>query len=458
MNILLVRPMPHKESIGLQSFMICEPLELEYLSALLEPMGHSVTIIDMILEKKPLSYFLSKFVPDVVGFTGYITHVGVIRQYAQSVKSYDARVVTVAGGIHAEVVPEDFLDDALDLIVHANGLATFQAILGALKTQQSIEQIKENIPGVWNGKEKQYPSLDETFDFPHPDRGKTDRYRRHYNYIFQNRCATLKTSFGCPYQCDFCFCVEITRHRYFERDLDDVILELKGIQEKNIFIVDDCFLLKPERVLKFCDLLEQEGICKNFILFGRADFITQHPEVIRRFRAQGLQAVFMGLESFREKELESLNKQLVVQDNVDALRVLEENNVECHCGIVVQPDWEREDFDFLIQWLARFKMVFVNIQPLTPMPGTPLYDRSKERISVDRNQFPKWDMAHLLFEPEKLSRRQFYGNILRAYYHTSIGVRAHCYIARKYGWKTYFRTSFGALYITWQYIKMWIRG
>ena len=30
MNILLVKPRPHKDSINLQSFMLCEPLELEY--------------------------------------------------------------------------------------------------------------------------------------------------------------------------------------------------------------------------------------------------------------------------------------------------------------------------------------------------------------------------------------------------------------------------------------------
>ncbi len=31
MNVLLIRIKPHKETIGLQHVMICEPLELEYL-------------------------------------------------------------------------------------------------------------------------------------------------------------------------------------------------------------------------------------------------------------------------------------------------------------------------------------------------------------------------------------------------------------------------------------------
>ena len=51
MNVLLVRPRPDKETIGLQNVMICEPLELEYIGAYIQPLGHNVTIVDMILEK-----------------------------------------------------------------------------------------------------------------------------------------------------------------------------------------------------------------------------------------------------------------------------------------------------------------------------------------------------------------------------------------------------------------------
>ena len=55
MKVLLIRPRPHKETIGLQNVMICEPLELEYISSNIEPLGHKVNIVDMILEKKKIS-------------------------------------------------------------------------------------------------------------------------------------------------------------------------------------------------------------------------------------------------------------------------------------------------------------------------------------------------------------------------------------------------------------------
>ena len=118
MNVLLIRPRPHKDTIGLQNVMICEPLELEYLSSNIEPFGHKSTIIDMILEKKKISYFLEKYKPDVVGITGYIAHVNIIKDYARQIKEYDKDIKVIVGGVHAEVNPEDFENKNIDYIIN----------------------------------------------------------------------------------------------------------------------------------------------------------------------------------------------------------------------------------------------------------------------------------------------------------------------------------------------------
>ena len=69
--------------------------------------------------------------------------------------------------------------------------------------------------------------------------------------MFHNPCALLKTSFGCPYNCSFCFCKEITEGKYFSREIDDVIKELSLIEEEEIYIVDDDFLYDKNRLNKF---------------------------------------------------------------------------------------------------------------------------------------------------------------------------------------------------------------
>ena len=116
MNILLVRPKPKPVTIGLQSVMICEPLELMTLAAVLRAGGHNVRILDMILERRSFKYFINKYQPELVGITSYISHIGVIKEYVRQIKRKNANIKVCVGGVHAAVCPDDFSDPHIDLV------------------------------------------------------------------------------------------------------------------------------------------------------------------------------------------------------------------------------------------------------------------------------------------------------------------------------------------------------
>ncbi|MDR1396562.1 MAG: radical SAM protein [Desulfarculales bacterium] len=462
MNILLIRPKPHRESINLHSMMVCEPLELEYVAAQVEALGHHADIIDLILEKKEMEYFLGQKKYDAVGFTAYLTHVGIVKQLSARAHAFNPQLVTMAGGVHAEVNPEDFADDDIDIIIQGNGLASMepllarlqQANLGGLNQRaQALEAIRSGIPGIWQ-RGKARPPVAPEFPFPFPDRGKTRKYRKKYSYSYLSFCASIKTSFGCPYDCNFCFCTCITQKKYFERDLREVIAEIKTIEEPNLYIVDDNFLLRRERVLEFVRLMRQEGIKKNFIAFGRADFVAENPEVMQELRDTGMHAVFVGIESFSDKDLNNMAKQSSADVNVRAIEIIESLGMNCYAGLIAMPDWESKDFDNLIKFLKRFKRPLINLQPLTPLPGTASYEQYRDQLAVPRQRHEIWDIAHLIIKPRHMTAADFYKNILRVYYRTSAGLGTHLYILRKYGLKAYLRTLRGVITITGQYLNM----
>lgn len=62
MKILMVRPRPSPTTIGLQHVMIVEPLELEVLGAL-TGREDTVRIVDLILEKEPVDFFIRNLSP-----------------------------------------------------------------------------------------------------------------------------------------------------------------------------------------------------------------------------------------------------------------------------------------------------------------------------------------------------------------------------------------------------------
>lgn len=447
MRILLVRPNTPKESINLQSFMICEPLELEYVASELIEKGHEVDLIDMLLEKKPLKYFLKQKEYDMVCMTAYITTVGVVKEYAKIIKKYNSNIITCIGGVHAEVVPTDFVCEELDYILWANGVKT---LIDICDNYPNIDIQK--IPGIYvEGRTK--PEIING-NLIHPNREITKKYRKDYNYIYHNNCATIKTSYGCPYKCNFCFCTQICD--YSTRVLENVLDELEKVEEKNVFIVDDNFLVSRKRIIDFIDGLERRNIKKHYIAFGRADFITENEDLIILLKEHGFDAFFVGIESFKKSELSDFSKQSTVEENIKAINILERNGMQCYSGLIVGEDWVKKDFDTLIEYLNSFEHPLVNIQPITPMPGTPLYDEYKYEIVMPKEKYECWDMAHVVFKPVNMKTRLYYYHIVRAYLKTSANKKQRKFIKEKYGMKVYRRVKKGATKIFFQYLKLMI--
>jgi len=258
--------------------------------------------------------------------------------------------------------------------------------------------------------------------------------------------------YGCPYKCSFCFCTRVCD--YSVRALDNVMTELESIEEKNVFIVDDDFLVSRERITDFCAELDRRGIKKHYIAFGRADFISKNEDMIILLRNHGFDAFFVGIESFKKDDLSDFSKQSSVEQNAKAINILESNGLQCYSGLIVGEDWVRADFDTLINHLNSFEHPLVNIQPITPMPGTPLFDSYPYEVDVPRNDWARWDMAHVVFRPIKMKKSGYYYNIIRAYLKTSANRKQRAFIREKYGLSVYRRVRKGATKIFFQYVKL----
>ncbi len=452
MKVLFIRPRPHKETIGLQNVMICEPLELEYLSSNIESKGYESVIVDMILEKKSLSYFLKKHSPDIVGITGYIAHVNVIKDYAKQVKKYDKNIPVMVGGVHAEVNPEDFVCNEIDYIIRANGIKTVIKILDSLKFGKTIDS-----PCVYSS-EGICPEKESDFDYLFPAREKVNKYRKKYYYMFHRNCSLIKTSFGCPYNCKFCFCRQITDNKYFTRNLESIVDELESISETEIYIVDDDFLVDRKRLLKFCDMLEEREIRKKYLIYGRADFIANNEDVISRFKDMGLRAVIVGLESCDSNELTDYNKKTNVKINEEAVAILKKYDVECYGTFILGLNWKKEDFMALGRWIKKLGLIFVNLQPLTPLRGTEMYDEFKDKFIVREDEYEKWDLAHLVVRPENISSRKYYWYTIVLYYMITVNPKSVWYMIKKYGLHDTLKLSVGAFKVNIQYFKKLIQG
>jgi radical SAM superfamily enzyme YgiQ (UPF0313 family) len=425
--------------------MLVEPLELEVLAAVCRPRADPV-VVDLTLERDSLEDFLDRERPDVVGLTGYITNVHQMIAGCRAAKARNPRAVTVVGGVHCEVCPDHLDDPAVDFRVVRNPVTAFRALLDHVRGEGPVP------PGVLRPGERMAPAALPPHDFAwvRPDRTTTARYRDQYFYIFQDKVALLKTAFGCPFRCNFCFCREITGRQYHERPLEDALDELASIEQREIYVVDDDFLVSEQRVAAFVEGVRRRRIDKRYLVYGRADFIAKHPRSIESFRDAGLRTVIVGFESFLPDELERYGKGGDVETNRAAMGVLHRLGVDCYATLILHPSWGNAEFAATGKALRDLGIRSVNLQPLTPLPGTGLH-YPDEALVLRRDDYPRWDLAHVTVRPERMSVSEYYRQIIRLYLATLYQPR-HLLGYLKYPLRMQWKMAVGSRRVYQQYL------
>ena len=403
MKVLLIQP-PGCDPLADKIFLF-EPLALEYLGAGLKRDGHEVEVLDARLEPD-IEGTCHRFQPDLVGLTGFTSHVNIIKSIAGLLKRNHPKTTVVVGGHHATVSPLDFNDPAIDVVVIGEGVFTLRELLRAIETSSSLEGIRgigvSRPAGMLITDSRPYTNLD---DLPFPDRSLTARYRSNYFSEWFKPLASIRTSLGCTARCNFCALWGITGGKYLRRTPESVVAELQTIAEPNIFFCDDESMCDVKRMDRLADLIREAGIRKNYFLYGRVDTIVKHPELFGKWANIGLAQVFVGMEDFSDERLRAMKKEITSAQQSQAVRILDNLGIMMYASYMVDPAYTREDFRSLLAHVRRMKHKYATFTVMTPLPGTQLHaDRENELLSRKPELY---DMVHALL-PTTLPLPEFY--------------------------------------------------
>jgi len=408
MKILLVEPAKVSLTIGGEDVFIYEPLALEYIAASVVT-DHDVKILDLRLEKD-LEGVLRDFCPDVVGITSYTVHVNTVKTLFEKIKRWNPEILTVVGGHHATMVPEDFLSPHIDLIVTGEGVFAFKEIITRFEKGDGFH----DIPGIAFTKGDSLVKTDrppgvDLDAFPFPDRKLTVKYRKQYYSEWMKPLASIRTSKGCPHRCNFCALWKLTGGRYFRRNPERVVEELYGIDEKYVFFADDESLVDAPRMKTLATLIKNAGIKNQYFLYGRSDTIARNPELLKMWRDIGLERVFVGLEFFTDEDLKYIRKGSSTSDNEKAVRILQDLDIDIYASFIVRPEFNKKDFIGFRRYCRRLGLTFPSFAVLTPLPGTDFYEEVKAQLIT--HNYDYFDFIHTLL-PTVLPLKEFY----REYY------------------------------------------
>lgn len=286
------------------------------------------------------------------------------------------------GGTHAGLFPKETLQlEGVDLVVHGEGEIPFVALVSALESKASPEQLGR-IPGVGakNGSELflnlAQGMVSDLDTLPLPARHLIDM--SHYSHVLSkgHQFSTLQSSRGCPFACTFC---DIRKSGFRYRSPENVIAEIAGLADQGVddlFFVDDTITVRRDRVRMLCQLLIDSGIKVHYKISSRVDLIT--PDILELLKESGCYRIHYGVESGTLRLLQHIEKGV----NVTPERVAETFQMTKKVGIqtlaymmVGLPTETRVEMQQTVDFTCSLDADYAQFSVCTPYPKTELYSR-----------------------------------------------------------------------------------
>ena len=416
MNILLVNPPDSGRSIpeeeyGVTSFKQIfkgEPFGIEVIAGALS--GHDLMILDMKCEKEEALWrTIADFRPQVIGFTAVTCEANTVLRYARKIRE-DHDCVIVVGGNHATCDPSYFNRDEIDYVVIGVGKKSFSELIGRLeKGERGTE-----IPGIAKtsaGSSLSYLprnyGVDDLMDHCPPRYDLVEKYREHY--VLEKlgmKMGFVITAYGCTHACSFCTIPGTTGGKYLLHSPDSVIRDINLLNQiPFIRMVDANTFGNPAASKDLCRKIKNLGIRKRFIADVRADTIVRHYELLKEWKEAGLHAVVVGFEDIQDGRIEAYNKKYKADIISRSIELLHELNMLIVGDFIVPPDYTEKEFVDLEEFIVAKGIQVPVLSVLTPIPGTPLYERMKERIVIRDLDFYTFTNAVV---PTALPEKDFY--------------------------------------------------
>lgn len=347
--------------------------------AAITPQKHSVKVINE-------NYDTIDFDEDVdlVGITTYTMTAP--RAYVIADNFRKRGVKVVLGGYHPTALPDEAKQHS-DSVVLSEAEATWPELL---KDSE-------------NGKLKPFYGPNPEFDMADIPPIRRDLIR--HNPIL----GAIQSTRGCPNQCEFCAISSFCQHGVKQRPIKNVIKEIKQMPNK-IFIIHDPHLTVNRKYA--CELFKElikHKIQKRWIANGTTNVLNKvNDDFLDLARKSGCVEWFVGFESVSQAALNGIKKtQNKVEDFKRMIKRVHSHGMSVQGGIIFGFDEDTPDiFDITLEKMHELEMDVVEINILTPYPGTPLFDRIEKEGRLITKEWSRYNQVDVVFQPKNMTEKE----------------------------------------------------
>jgi radical SAM superfamily enzyme YgiQ (UPF0313 family) len=355
--------------------------------AALTPPEHPVRIADENVE--PLDFDADV---DVVGVT-FMTALAP-RAYEIARRFLARGKIVVGGGFHPTLCPEEAARH-FDAIVVGDAEGAWEEVLRDIEAGRLRKVYSEHRAGFC---QSIAPASGEVRT-PIPRRDLLARTEKYYVTIH-----AVQTGRGCRHGCRYCSVTAFHEGTHRRRPLADVLAELQTVPRDFIF-VDDNIMTSRDYARDLFRLMIP--LRKRWVAQCSLE-IADDPELLRLARAAGCRGLFMGIETVSEENLAAMGKQFNESRRYqERLRKIRRQGIGVVAGMIVGLDQDDSGvFERCLRFLQRMRIDGLQLNILTPLPGTPLFrdfERAGRRTDDDWSHY---DFRHVVFQPAGMTARQ----------------------------------------------------
>jgi radical SAM superfamily enzyme YgiQ (UPF0313 family) len=313
------------------------------------------------------------------------------------VKQYDSSIMTLFGGQHPTIEPEEVLrHEFADLVCIGEGEATFGELLDCLEAGDDLAEIKGVAYTGGEGRIIRTPQRSPIEDvdkipFPAYHLLDIDRYieaesaRTPPRY---KRAIQIFTSRGCPWRCTYCH--DLFGKKFHPRSPENVLAEMKMLYEKyriqEFMIEDDIFNFDMDRAKAICDLIVDSKM-QVALQFGngvRLERLDQ--ELIQKLALAGTHHMCIAIESASPRIQKLMRKNLKLNRVKDVVRWSKESGIETLGFFMIGfPTESIEEIKMTIRFACETELDEALFSIVVPYAGTEMSRQIMEDNLYDEN-------------------------------------------------------------------------
>ncbi len=373
------------------------PLGIQTLAPVLRRAGHAVRMFDTChprMQAADVAEAARQDRPDVVALSFLsVTAYPALKAFARTVKAANPGIPIVVGGAFASINAAEILADC-DFVDHVGVGEGEELLLDYLENLHA----PGNVAGlVWRDvgtvtRNPPRPLLRDLDAFPYPDRTSLP-----VDYVESlpldvpavlslDRFCTMQTSRGCPYTCIYCDIPSLAGGKWRSRSAAHVLGEMQELSDqgyRSIYLTDDHFLLKRQRIADICNGIIERDLRFHWGCEGRVDAVgVDQLPLMGRARCDMLA---YGIESGTQKMLDRLGKRQRIEQIEHAVGEAKRHGIARVHGFFVigAPGETAEDVRETFRFAARLPLDTFGFNRLAVYRGTPLWDDYARRGLVD---------------------------------------------------------------------------